>query len=89
LAPALRRGDKLSFTGDGGSTDVDGLRYVYGRAAHDVASVVVTTSTGLEVISSVSAGSFVAWWPGGDSPARVVAEDGSGVVIATITPSVG
>lgn len=85
LAPPLK-GHDISVAGNGGSTDGSGFRYVYGRVSARVASVAVVTTSGVHVTSSVAHGGYIAWWPGAEGPARIVAENANGDVIATNNP---
>ena len=86
LAPPLKAGADLSLAGNGGSSDGSGARYVYGRVSGRVASVEVRTTSGLHVTSSVAHGAYVAWWPGGQAPAKITASDANGTALVTLTP---
>lgn len=86
LAPPLTAGLDITLAGNGGSTDPSGSRYVYGRVSSRVASVAVTTTSGLHVTSSVAHGAYLAWWPDGKGPEKIIALDADGDVIAAIRP---
>jgi hypothetical protein len=69
-------------SGGGTSENGEEWSYVHGSAGPGIRGVVIEVGDGARITASLAAGTFGAWWPGGQGPVRIQGFDDAGTLVA-------